>query len=64
MVLVVLQILAEFQSRERNIENHTTLCKIITLKWIIQICSSLYCWDSDIAFHLPNPHCCLGKPSL
>ena len=29
------------------------------LKWIIQICSKFYCWVSKIAFHSPNPHCCM-----
>ena len=43
---------------------HTELCIITTLKWIIQICSNVYCWVSKIAFYSPNPHCCLGKLPL
>ena len=43
---------------------HTQLCIITSLKWIIQICSNLYCWVCKIAFYSPNPHCCLGKLPL
>ena len=43
---------------------HTQLCIITSLKWIIQICSNFYCWVSKIAFSSPNPHCCLGKLPL
>ena len=40
---------------------HTQLCIITSLKWIIQICSNLYCCVCKIAFYLPNPHCCWGN---
>ena len=40
---------------------HTQLCIIISLKWIIQICSNYYCWVCKIAFYSSNPHCCLGN---
>ena len=43
---------------------HTQLCIITFLKWIIQLCSNLYCWVCKIAFYSPNPHCCLGKLPL
>ena len=43
---------------------HTQLCIIISLKWIIQICSNFYCWVCKIAFYSPNPHCYLGKHPL
>ena len=43
---------------------HTQVCIIISLKWIIQICSNVYCWVCKIAFYSPNPHCCLGKLPL
>ena len=43
---------------------HTQLCIITSLKWIIQICSNFYCWVCQIAFYSPNPHCCLGKLHL
>ena len=43
---------------------HTQLCIITSLKWIIQICSNFYCWVCKIAFYSPNPHCCLGKLPL
>ena len=40
---------------------HTQLCIITSLKWVIQLCSNFYCWVCKIAFYSPNPHCCLGK---
>ena len=32
---------------------HTQLCIITSLKWIIQICSNFYCWACKIAFYSP-----------
>ena len=43
---------------------HTQLCIITSLKWIIQICSNFYWCVCKIAFYSPNPHCCLGKLPL
>ena len=44
---------------------HTQLCIITSLRWIIQICSNFYCWDSKIAFYSPYPHCSFnGETSL
>ena len=43
---------------------HTQLCIITSLKWIVQICSNFHCWVCKIAFYSPNPHCCLGKLPL
>ena len=43
---------------------HTQLCIITSVKWIIQICSTFYCWVCIIAFYSPSPHCCLGKLPL
>ena len=43
---------------------HTQLCIITSLKWIIQICSNFYYWVCKFAFYSPNPHCCLGKIPL
>ena len=42
---------------------HTQLCIITSLKWIIQICSNFYYWVCKVAFYSPNPHCCLGETS-
>ena len=43
---------------------HAQLCIITSLKWIIKICSNLYCWVCKIGFYSPNPHCFLGELPL
>ena len=46
----------------RNIGDIQNYVKLISyIKWIIQFCSNFYCCVSILAFHSPNPHCCLGN---
>ena len=54
--VIISHILAEFHPACIQRGQHTQLCIITSLKWIIQICSNFYCWVCKIAFYSPNPH--------